>query len=131
MQAPAQPRKVTVAATQFATSWDLADNLVRARREPGNRERTAGSAAAAAPLLAAAAACHRRRRPAAKALHAPLQNKAERLVRAAAAEGANIILLQVCDGWVSVLAGQLGRGKDVRVGGSLLLQVCDGWVRPV
>ncbi|PSC68151.1 protease Do-like 9 [Micractinium conductrix] len=48
MQAPAQPRKVTVAATQFATSWDLADNL----------------------------------------------NKAERLVRAAAAEGANIILLQ-------------------------------------
>lgn len=48
MQATAQPRKVTVAATQFACSWDIESNL----------------------------------------------NKAEALVRSAAAKGANIILLQ-------------------------------------
>lgn len=42
----AEPRKVTVAATQMACSWDIEDNLVRApSAELGSRTAAAGAAA--------------------------------------------------------------------------------------
>lgn len=93
----AEPRKVTVAATQMACSWDIEDNMVRAPKA-GERSRTAAAASAAATRCFLAAClllfAYPPPAPAAMAFHT-LQEKAEKLVRDAAAAGANIILLQV------------------------------------
>jgi hypothetical protein len=95
-------RIVKVAATQMAISRDPAANLVRTGRE-----------AAATGACARAVFCLRVWRTRWKSLwsfylhtskthshiHTSItQAKAEKMVRAAAAAGANIILLQVCGG---------------------------------
>ena len=79
MQVVATPRLVTVAATQFSCTWTIEDNLVRQQH---------------LQMLSVPAAHHPLPLPPAARPPHP-QATAERLVRAAAADGANIILLQV------------------------------------
>lgn len=76
------PRHVKVATTQMEISRDPAANLVRV----GGKTSSAGGAHATAYCSA------RQRRPDPVSC---LQDKAEKMVREAAAAGANVILLQV------------------------------------
>lgn len=91
-------RKVTVAVTQFPCSWDIEANLVRPRDRAGGGGRRGAARRRRARL--ASGAIERRRDPALRLcstlFRSPLatQNEAEKLVREAAAAGANIILLQ-------------------------------------
>ena len=128
----AQPRRVKVAATQMACSWDIEDNLVRLSRSEQNCSQLCRHLL---PTRRDATCC---RRPSAAsappdclpACRPPtrLQRKAEGLVRQAAAAGAQIILLQelfeapyFCQvGGQPVLCGQLiprlSRGTELVFG---------------
>lgn len=83
----AAPRKVTVAATQMACSWDVEDNLVRLPLPRQSGDMCQRSRLQLLPRRPPPTSNRHPSRP-------PLQSKAEALVRGAAGAGANIILLQ-------------------------------------